>query len=133
MWLIAAHWLGDFVLQSDRMAKWKATMWSMLFQHVVIYTVTMTVALIVGHFILVGPIMMLEQAAKFAAVTFVAHFITDAITSRINASLWSQQRTHDFFVSVGFDQLLHMAQIYFTLKWVFSNWSIPNVLGFFIF
>lgn len=40
-------------------------------------------------------------------ITFALHFLTDAITSRINSRLWEAQRVHAFFVGVGADQLSH--------------------------
>jgi hypothetical protein len=45
------------------------------------------------------------------------HFVTDYITSRISSKLWAKQDWHRFFVTIGFDQLIHQATLAFTL-WV---------------
>jgi len=50
----------------------------------------------------------------FPVITFIAHTITDFFTSRINSSLWKMGKVHYFFVSVGFDQFLHFAQLFLT-------------------
>lgn len=33
-----------------------------------------------------------------------------------NGSLWEQKKVHEFFVSIGFDQLLHYIQLILTFK-----------------
>jgi hypothetical protein len=53
-------------------------------------------------------------------ITFVCHTVTDYITSRINSRLWLAQRVHDFFVSIGFDQVLHYTQLYITYLFVLN-------------
>lgn len=121
MTLLAGHWLADFVLQSDRMAKQKATMPSILLQHVTIYTFVLTIVFVVSYWILITPSTIADAIVWFFLITFVAHFVTDFFMSKINSYLWREQRVHDFFVSVGFDQLLHAAQLYFTLRWVLTG------------
>ncbi len=58
----------------------------------------------IGYFILV-----------WAVVNGVLHFITDAITSRITSKLWQKNDMHNFFVVVGFDQLVHYACLFITM------------------
>jgi hypothetical protein len=50
----------------------------------------------------------------FVLITFVAHTITDYFTSRLNSKLWAKGDVHNFFVSVGFDQVLHYVQLFGT-------------------
>lgn len=49
----------------------------------------------------------LTSVFLWAAFNGVMHFGVDYITSRVNKSLYEQNRIHDFFVSVGFDQWVH--------------------------
>lgn len=99
--LMSIHFVADFVLQSDWMATKKSTQFWPLFVHVAIYHACFWVF-----------------GWKFAAVTFVCHFIQDAITSRINTRLWLADQRHWFFVAIGFDQLLHTWQLVLTYKWL---------------
>lgn len=54
------------------------------------------------------------SSAYFWLITFIAHTITDYFTSRLNSKLWSEGKVHNFFVSVGFDQVLHYVQLFTT-------------------
>lgn len=45
----------------------------------------------------------------------------DYFTSRLNSKLWAQGRTHDFFVAVGFDQVLHYIQLILTYVLIFGK------------
>ena len=45
----------------------------------------------------------------------VLHLITDAVTSRITYKLWGRSKMHDFFVVVGFDQMIHYTCLFVTL------------------
>lgn len=91
------HWFGDFVCQSDKMAinKSKSNFW--LSMHVLVYT---AVLMFLGW--------------KIALINGIAHWIIDYFTSRLNAWLWAKEERHWFFVSVGFDQFLHVALLWYT-------------------
>jgi len=60
------------------------------------------------------------SGTKFVLITFVAHTITDYFTSRLNAKLWAKGDVHNFFVSVGFDQVLHYVQLFVTYQLLFN-------------
>ncbi len=111
--LLTAHFIGDFLLQTDWMAINKSKSWIALTQHVSVYAMTFYA---------------LTWDWRFAAITFVTHFVTDAGTSRITSRLWFIElmdtkipsgegwnhyarvlpgRRHWFFVAIGADQLIH--------------------------
>ena len=45
------------------------------------------------------------------AVIFITHWLTDYFTSRLTSKLYKEERYHDFFVMIGFDQVLHYTQL----------------------
>jgi hypothetical protein len=116
--LLVMHFVCDFLLQSDWMALNKSQKVEALVLHVTVYSLPF------GVF-----------GVGFLVATFIAHFWTDFFTSRVNAKLWfiqMEQRElldgwfygrllptrHWFFVSIGFDQLLHLVQLLLTAKFV---------------
>ena len=129
--LLVAHFLGDFVLQSDWMATNKSRNWFALLQHVCVYMGVLAVWSL-GHF--------QAQLPAFVAITFATHFLTDALTSRATSKLWFFTETswysyddgedrykmwipkggnrHWFFVMIGFDQLVHFATLALTLRYL---------------
>ena len=108
--IIIIHWFADFVLQSDEDAKNKSKSNKHLTSHVLTYTAVWSIiGLWYGLYYnqhLLG--------ALFPIITFVFHWITDYYTSRLNSKLWSEGKVHNFFVSVGFDQVLHYVQLFTT-------------------
>lgn len=69
--LLTVHFVADFLCQSEWMALNKSKRWDALLLHVTIYACC---------FVPFG--------FRFALVTFAAHFVTDAITSRVTSRLW---------------------------------------------
>jgi len=108
--IILIHWFADFVLQTDEQAKGKSKENKWLLAHTVSYSF---VWFVFGVFLIPLGILPLEVLC-FVGVTFVTHTITDYYTSRLNSKLWSEGKVHNFFVSVGFDQVLHYAQLFLT-------------------
>ena len=100
MSIIAIHWIGDFVLQSDWQAKNKSKSNLALLLHVTIYTVCLAVFGLVFF-------TNASWVIYWILGNGIAHFAVDYVTSRINTYLWNKGRVHDFFVMVGFDQLIH--------------------------
>jgi len=129
--LVVAHFVGDFILQSDWMAIQKSKRWDALTLHVLLYSLCF-----------------LPWGLHFFLLTYLTHFITDAITYRVTSKLWfveliptmrpyrSPSRNsvslhydmmfpfdarvlptrHWFFVMIGFDQLVHMVTLSWTLQ-----------------
>ena len=136
--LLVAHFVGDFLCQSDWMALNKSKSWWALTMHVGVYTSMLMLAMGYAQqeFWSLAPWLWL-------AVNALAHFAQDAITSRINARLWfirwHQWGTlvqpvggggtryvntaevlptrHWFFVGIGADQLLHYVTLFVTAGW----------------
>ena len=107
--LLATHWVGNFVLQTNFQASNKNKRLDALSLHVATYTATLFVAAA----ILFGWML----AITFAAVNGALHFVTDYVTSRAKSKLWAEQNWHRFFVMIGFDQLIHQVTLASTL-WI---------------
>lgn len=109
--LLGVHWIGDFVLQPDYLAKNKSHSWKALLEHTAIYSSVFS-PIMCGLSSTYNNWMFLW----FIPITFVFHTFTDYYTSRVNAQLYKEGKNHSFFVSIGFDQLLHFAQILLTYQ-----------------
>lgn len=110
--LVTAHFVGDFICQTDWMALNKSKRWDALFWHVMAYIPSLWIA---GFFI--TDVSATWGPTLFLLVNFAAHFVQDAITSRINARLWQANQRHWFFVGIGADQLLHSVCLFITAEW----------------
>jgi len=108
--ILIIHWVADFVLQTDKQAKGKSTSWDCLLSHTIVYSIIwLIISIIYGGITNSNPIILL-----FAPITFICHTATDYYTSRANSQLYKEGNTHGFFVSIGFDQILHYIQLFLT-------------------
>ena len=107
LFLMLAHWVGDFVLQSDAIAKGKSKSLDVLFTHVLIYTGVMFWSACI--------VMPIQTAGRWVVVNAVLHFVTDFLTSKASARLFAKGDVHNGFVVIGFDQFLHLVCL--TLTW----------------
>jgi hypothetical protein len=111
LYFLLVHWVSDFVLQTEHMAKRKSTSNYYLGMHVTVYSVTTIFAWWL-YFIIIGQeVSFLQYFLSFIAI-FTMHFITDYITSRKTSKYYSDKKYHEFFTLIGFDQWLHYLQIY---------------------
>jgi hypothetical protein len=117
MLLMLGHWIGDFVLQSDRIALGKSEQAHILAEHCLVYSGVMGL-----YLFLIGagniPIVMLGM---FYLWMFFTHFAIDFVTARANKKLWMNNQRHWFFVMVGFDQFLHMCTILIYIKMMIAT------------
>lgn len=92
--LVWAHFVGDFILQSDKVALAKSSSVKTLALHVAIYTA-----------------MFVPWGLRFCVVTYIAHFLTDFVSSRLTSYFWKNEKRHWFFVTIGADQALHLTAL----------------------
>lgn len=122
IYILFVHWLADFVAQTDKEAKGKSKELKYLLSHTIPYSISWLPAFmfyqifidIINFPNLQPNFLTTHQVMDFIMITFFCHTITDYFTSRLNAKLWEQGKVHNFFVSVGFDQFLHFAQLLIT-------------------
>lgn len=98
------HWVGDFLIQTDEQALNKSNSNKFLLFHCLSY------AGVLGIFAL-----LFGFGWSFLMMNFGTHFIIDYISSRINKKLWNNGNRHWFFVSIGFDQCLHLSILILTI------------------
>lgn len=114
--LLAVHWFADFVLQTHWQASNKSKNIEALGRHVATYWICLAVA---TPFIFGIP----KDYGMFVFVVLntALHFATDYVTSRWSASLWAKQDWHNFFVMIGFDQLIHQVTLAATMLLFFGS------------
>jgi len=104
------HWIFDFHLQTDEMAKNKSTSNIALLDHIWTYTWGINLMMLINSNYFNGWVSMVA----FVLVNAVLHFVTDWITSRASSALWKDGKVHEFFVAVGFDQWIHTITLFGT-------------------
>lgn len=134
--IIIVHFIADFIFQTEKQAKEKSSNFLQLLHHSFTYT---TIWAIAGIFYVLFNIKSYDNwdLSLFLLITFVFHTLTDYYTSRLNKKLlpasynmilkinvnekpktfWHYpqgQNFHNFFVGVGFDQVLHYFQLFIT-------------------
>lgn len=108
VYIVLIHFLADFGLQTHEQATKKSTDVKFLTYHVLVYTSIWFIATI--------PILGFAKAWFFMAITGVTHFSVDYCTSRIGKPFWDKQDFHNGFTVVGYDQVLHFLQLWYTFK-----------------
>lgn len=111
--IVCIHFVADFVFQTHAQAVGKSKNFRYLVGHTLTYSLTW---FIIGVFFF--PV---STVLWFTLITFGAHTLTDHITSRINAALWSKGNIHNFFVGIGADQVLHYVQLFITFYLLTKN------------
>ena len=104
--LLFLHWLADFVGQTDWMALNKGKSWLALTIHVLTYSAILLLCLL--------PLVWIKSFRPVLLVVgmnALAHFATDAVTSRVSGYFSRTNRTKFFWWTIGFDQFLHAATL----------------------
>jgi len=108
LYILFAHWVADFVFQTNKMAKNKSTSLFWLSNHICEYQAVLLILLWLTD-------LRLGRIVIYVLVNGIAHLIIDFVTSKINSKLWAKGKVHWFFVSVGFDQFFHVAILLITI------------------
>jgi len=105
--IIWMHFVADFLLQWDEMAKKKSSDFHWLILHSAIYSIPF-----------------LWFGLLFWAVTFFTHMIVDGVSSRVSKILYAKNSYHWFFAVIGFDQALHMTCLFLCYKYLILKGAV---------
>jgi hypothetical protein len=114
--IFLAHWMGDFLFQTTKMATTKAHSLKWLSLHVLVYGGIMTA---LGVFLL-G----IELGLIFGLFNTALHWITDFFTSKVIVKYLKRPRI--FFPLLGLDQLIHVITLTMSLE------NISSIEKFFL-
>lgn len=135
IYLLVVHFIADFVLQTNEQANNKSISIWYLLEHTISYSIVFWLALVIIEGFTIKSFM-------FYNITLVSHTITDYFTSKGTRHLWMKVTiwdqpvvrscfppevikkrrgncVHNFFVLIGFDQLLHISQLLLTYYFLF--------------
>ena len=120
IFMLLAHLIGDFFLQSQYMSENKSKDVGVLFVHVLFYTITIF-AVTFLYIIISKEYQMIFMLPTYYILNGVLHFIIDFITSKITSRLYKQNKIYWFFVTIGCDQTLHFICLFGTYILLFLN------------
>jgi len=100
--VLIAHWVADFLCQNSYMAENKHHNFYALHSHVSTYTIFL-------FLILANPLLHfdIKYLFYFSLLNSVLHGFIDFFTSKISHKFWRDKNYRMFFITLGFDQLLH--------------------------
>ena len=116
--LLAVHWFADFVLQTHWQASNKSKKFNALARHVGVYTIVLLIAVPI-----IFPGNLENYSSRwfaFVVINGLLHLVTDYFTSRWSSRMWAKQDWHNFFVVIGFDQLIHQMTLAGTMLLIFG-------------
>lgn len=114
--IVVIHFISDFIFQDETWAVGKSKSFKMLIEHTIAYSTIWHI--IINIFIILG--LLNVSFYFFAPITFLFHTITDYFTSKVTSKLHSEGKFGSsipnlgFFSMIGFDQVLHYAQLFLT-------------------
>jgi hypothetical protein len=92
------HFVGDFLLQTRKMADNKSKSIKWLTIHAITYCLPFLILINGG---------LSMNLMWFYIWLFITHWCTDFITSKLTSYLWKEKQVKAFFTIIGFDQLIH--------------------------
>ena len=119
LFYLLLHWYADFVVQTDKQAKGKSSNNWQLLAHTSSYSLIITICTYILYWTNSFGAQYWYIPLIFGIIQFVTHTVIDWMTSRINKKLWEDGYVHEFFVMIGFDQLIHYIILFSSLSLLF--------------
>lgn len=113
--ILLAHFVADFVCQSQKMASNKSKNIYWLLTHILVYTF---VLFLFSTYVFAYFEYNVLYWWLWTLANGVLHFIVDYFTSKLNTYLWNKKEVHWFFVSIGFDQFIHYICLLLTYQYL---------------
>lgn len=120
--LLVAHYVSDFVMQNDYMARNKSNKNLPLFLHGLTYTCSMLIITCIAFYSKYD----LSLVVQFVLINGILHTAVDFFTSRVASSankagkLGGQIPNFGFFSIIGIDQLIHYTMLFFIWSKIFN-------------
>ena len=116
-YILLLHFIGDFVMQSRKIAENKASNFYYMTEHCIIMMAVFAIGLY-------SAIPSSDTWCKFLALLWCTHFLQDTFVWRSYKWIMTKQlgkkiatfkywKDHGFWITIGFDQMLHIATLYF--------------------
>lgn len=106
--ILFAHWVADFLFQTETMALNKSKSMKWLTVHVLTYTIVL-----LGFSLL---LLNWQSALLFAGLNGALHWITDFFTSKLTTVYHNNRRV--FFLIIGLDQFIHTATLIMAWEYI---------------
>jgi hypothetical protein len=119
VFVLAAHYVGDFTLQTRWMARNKSEDFLALGSHAATYTATLVVLL--GGFATYFGLMTGWEVVGYGLLNGAVHMAVDALTSRVSSHAHRVDDDPMFWNVIGFDQFIHATTLIYSLAYVTSN------------
>lgn len=119
VFLLCAHYVGDYLLQTREMANNKSTSIKHLLKHVGVYTGSLVLLLLIGNFTNFAGQLDVVNILMYATFNGLIHFATDLYTSRAIKKAWETGQEYKTFSIMGLDQLIHSVSLIATIKLLF--------------
>ena len=117
--ILVAHFIADFIFQTQWMALNKSTTMVALTAHVIQYTITM--GAIVSIVALTGMGFNVGAALGYWIIlNGLAHFCTDALTSRASKAAFESGNNKRFWIIIGADQMTHGLCLFGSYVWLLT-------------
>lgn len=122
--VLLGHWLSDFVLQQNkRKEKGKQIIKNKnvkkLIPHSIQYSLIITFLLYILQIFNIIISIYFLSILIFFSITLITHFLTDFIITKINETHLRKNKRHKYMVTIGFDQYIHYALLFWTIKLFF--------------
>lgn len=117
--ILIIHFISDFLCQSREMANKKSKSLYWLSIHVCTYSLV-TSLLWVLFFVISKNLNIGVVMGQILIITFITHWVTDLITSKLTTYYYSKNNHFAFFGVIGFDQLIHTITLLLTYNMIFN-------------
>lgn len=122
LYILFAHFISDFVMQTNEMAQNKSISNYWLTKHVIEYgkgLLIFSILFTLSNLIFFNVQFFGLRVIIYIIINMGLHWVTDYFTSRQTKKLFSQKKTHKFFIVIGFDQFIHMFCLLMTFYLIF--------------
>lgn len=128
--ILVAHFIADFVFQPHYIAISKSENVLNLVAHIVIYVFSFFIIFASSWYVMfymfqttIPANIWLQMTALILIINGILHYIIDYMTSQATKCFWNKKDYHNFFVVIGFDQLLHTGLLIYSYAEMLRNFN----------